>query len=83
MITKYDIGDIFIRHYNGLDHICILTSCEYDYTREEYIWNSTMLPIGTSGLMGGYSTMFLDKDLDNLGKIGNVIQLDCLMERKP
>lgn len=71
--TKYTVGDVFIRNYNGVDWLCILTSRDFEKEpHNRMVWQSTMLMMFDSGLGGGKSTEYYEEDLDGLIQVGRV-----------
>lgn len=71
--TKYTVGDVFIRNYNGIDWLCILLSRDFESDpHNKYVWRSTMMSIFESGLAGGKTTEYYEEDLDGFVYIGRV-----------
>ena len=71
-VTKYDVGDAFIREYNGEEWLCVLLSRDLADDKERYIWQSSMNPIDGDGLMGGSTTEYFEEDLDTLKPLGRL-----------
>ena len=70
---KYTVGDMFLRNYCGIGHICILLSKDLESWSTVPVWRSTMCPIFTDGsLGGGADTYYYDEDLNNLKYIGRL-----------
>lgn len=74
--TKYTVGDLFERDYDGCKWLCMLTSRDYSVIHKRYVWHSTMNAfINVGGISGGSWTDYYEEDLDALKHIGNVIEL--------
>lgn len=70
--TKYEVGDIFIRTYNGIDWLCILMSRDYEKSHNRFVWRSAMLMMLDGDLGGGKPTEYYEEDLDNMIKVGRM-----------
>lgn len=68
--TKYTVGDTFIRDYNGVECLCILTSRDKVFDR--YVWQSVMFMMFDNSLGGGKSIEYYEEDLDGLFRVGSI-----------
>lgn len=82
-ITKYRVGDYFIRNYSGINHLCVLLSRDFDkVVHNRYVWKSTMLPLYGKEMHGGGLAEYYEEDIDNYKIIGNLSDIiDRVTER--
>lgn len=70
--TKYAVGDVFIRNYNGVMLLCILISRDFDQTWNRAVWQSTAMLLHNDGVGGGEVSQYIEDDLDSFDFVGKI-----------